>query len=295
MENFQIKCVGKQTRKWLQRKWLTLKSRGPLSIHQLKYPGSSLLGLMLIIAVLYRIINGGIKKAPQCASSSSSSPPTDIIVDFEKIRNFGRGPLERVKNFTSDGYVGYLLDDAGKEHYTLLNYISAKYGDCRPFVDIGTRYVTSALALGSHESAVWTFDIPQSSERRRAFRGKTEAEWQRMVTEAGVNITFHNVDLLQASDDDFKTYFGTWFVLLDTFHKPYSQPFERELFQRMVDIGFKGLLMLDDIYFNEEMKKWWEEIKNQAERGNYRAHDLSEVGHWTGTGLVDFSGMVTVK
>ena len=78
-------------------------------------------------------------------------------------------------------------------------------------VDIGTRYVTSALALASAPSLpmhpkVLTFDIPTSNERRRAFRDKTEEEWQSAVKAQNIDITFHNLDLLTVSDDDFYTY-----------------------------------------------------------------------------------------
>ena len=87
--------------------------------------------------------------------------------------------LTNVKDFTNKAYANHLLADPGKEHYPLLSYLSSRYGDCRHFTDIGTRVVTSALALGSNlKSPVWTFDLPSSSERKEAFRGRTEEEWQ---------------------------------------------------------------------------------------------------------------------
>ena len=82
-------------------------------------------------------------------------------------------------------------------------------------------------------------------------------------------------------------------LCLDTFHKPDTVPFEREFFQRMIDIGFKGILALDDIHLNSEMKQWWKEVQDGAERGRYHTYDISEIGHYSGTGLVDFSGKVS--
>ena len=111
----------------------------------------------------------------------------------------------------------------------------------------------------------------------------------------GLDIKFHNLDLMKASNDELKQYLGTWFVMLDTFHQPDTVPFEREFFQRMIDIGFKGILALDDIHLNSEMKKWWKEVQDGAERGGYHTYDISEIGHLTGTGLVDFSGKVSLK
>lgn len=115
--------------------------------------------------------------------------------------------------------------------------MSASYGDCRHITDIGTRYVASSLAIGSNlKTPVWTFDIPLSTERQSAFRGKSEEVWQKQVQDVGVNVKFHNLDLLKVSKEDLRTYLGTFFVMLDTFHEPDSQPFEREFFQRMLDI-----------------------------------------------------------
>ena len=223
-------------------------------------------------------------------------PAKEIVIDYERIQSFDSSPLDRVKNYTKIQYSGYMMKKSGAEHYPLLSYISATYGDCRHLVDIGTRVATSALALGSNQrSPVWTFDIPKSMERRGAFRGRTEEEWQKNVHDLGVDITFYNIDLLNTTDEELKTYLGTWFVLLDTFHEPDRRPFEREFFQRMIDIGFKGMLLLDDIYLNTQMKKWWSELRDNTSKFGYTTHDVTKVGHATGTGLVDFSGKVIIK
>lgn len=232
-----------------------------------------------------------------CNLDGSFEPPADeIIIDYEQIRRMDKSLLTNVKDFTNEEYVNYLLAEPGKEHYTLLSYLSSIYGDCRHFTDIGTRVVASALALGSNlKSPVWTFDLPSSSERKGAFRGRTEEDWQSRAHTTGLDIKFHNLDLIKASNDELKQYLGTWFVMLDTFHQPDTVPFEREFFQRMIDIEFKGILALDDIHLNSEMKQWWKEVQDGAERGGYHTYDITEIGHVTGTGLVDFSGKVTFK
>lgn len=237
--------------------------------------------------------SGGAK----CALEGSMDPPAErIIIDFEKIKGMDKGPLERIKDYTTEGYVRFLLKDAGTEHYPILSYLSATYGDCRHFTDIGTRYVTSSLAVGSNrKSPVWTFDLPGSKERKAAFRGKTEEEWQKQVRNVDVDIKFHNLDLMKVSDLELKKYLGTWFVMLDTHHYPDTNPFEREFFQRMLDISFKGILLLDDIRFNHEMKKWWKELQDNSEKGAYKTYDVTKVGHHSGTGLVDFSGKITIQ
>lgn len=63
--------------------------------------------------------------------------------------------------------------------------------------------------------------------------------------------------------------------MLDTFHEPDTVPFEREFFQRLLDIGFKGILGLDDIHLNLEMKKWWQEVQDGAVEGGYKTYEIS--------------------
>ena len=199
----------------------------------------------------------------KCPLDGSFDPPgSAIIIDYDKIRTMDKSPLEKVQDFTTDDYVEFMLADAGKEHYAFLNYLSNTFGDCRHFTDIGTRVVASSVAIGSNlKSPVWTFDIPTSTERRAAFRGDTEERYQAKAKSIGLDIKFHNLDLLKVSDEELKEYVGTWFVMLDTFHKPDTSPFEREFFQRLLDIKFKGILGLDDIYLNAEMKQWWKEVQ----------------------------------
>lgn len=220
----------------------------------------------------------------------------DFIIDFEEVRNFANDPLEKVKGFTVKEYEQYVMAPAGKEHYALLNFLSQKFGDCRHVTDIGTRYVSSALAMASNlRTPIWTFDLPSSKERVAAFRGKTEDDWQKELQQVGASVTFYNVDLMKASDEDFKKYLDTWFVMLDTHHRPYTVPFEREFFARVVNTGFKGVMLLDDVNEHDEMRRWWKEVQDGASAGGYRTYLFSSIGHWSGTGFVDFSGKLKVK
>jgi hypothetical protein len=233
-----------------------------------------------------------------CTREGSQELPTpsEFVLDFEEVRKFDNAPLEKVKGFTIADYEQYMTSPPGREHYALLNYISQTYGDCRHVTDIGTRYVSSALAMASNlKTPVWTFDLPSSTERQAAFRGKSEEQWQKELHDIGVNVTFYNVDLMKVSDEGFQKYLGTWFVMLDTHHRPYTVPFEIEFFKRVVDSGYKGLMLLNDIDEHDEMRRWWKEVQDGATAGKYRTFDVSPVGHWSGTGIVDFSGKMVVR
>ena len=122
---------------------------------------------------------------------------------------------------------------------------------------------------------VLTFGIPTSMERVHAFR--SEEEWQTAVKAQNIDITFHNLDLLTVSHNDFRKYMNTWMIMLD---EPYTVPFEREWIRRLVDAN----------HLNPEMEKWWTELKDNAVRDGYTVYAVTKVGHASGTGFLDFSG-----
>jgi hypothetical protein len=232
---------------------------------------------------------------------TSKLPVPRLVIDKSAIRAHPKEKLHLLKQFTIPSYEKYMTDIPGKEHYTLLHWLTSTYhvhSDCRHVVDIGTRFAASALALGATGIPVKTFDIPTSRERIHAFRGKSEQEWLTDLHESErVQIDFYNLDLLQVSDEDFAYYMSTWLIMLDTFHKPYSTPFEREFLNRLVKMEpkFEGIVLLDDIDFNPEMRDWWKEVQSNADRWGYKAYDLTSVGHSSGTALLDFSGKVVIR
>lgn len=181
------------------------------------------------------------KALPTVCTEGSSRPKEAIQLTRNLIESFGNARLDPLKRFTYIKYEKCIMNDAGKEHYSLLHYLTANYGDCRHVVDIETRYAASALALGATGINVHTFDRPESTERKIAIqRVGTEAEWQQQVKEAGVNIDFHNVNLITIANEEFQKYMNTWLIMLDTAHLPDTQPFEREFFQDYCVPTFKA-------------------------------------------------------
>jgi hypothetical protein len=239
---------------------------------------------------------GGGATATSCALAASSSPQQkDVVIKKSDIRSFSKQRLNELIQFTDPRYEKHMMNAPGREHYTLLEYMAATFGDCQHVVDIGTRFVASSLAVGSHETPVWTFDLARSTERKLAFRGKSERKWKRKLKAAKVDITFHNLDLLKVNNNEFRRYMSTWLIMLDTHHMPYSIPFEREWLDRLMWLGdFSALVLLDDIHLNDEMKQWWKELQDKAMERGYKAYDLTSVGHISGTGLLDFSGKVQI-
>jgi hypothetical protein len=154
--------------------------------------------------------------------------------------------------------------EAGKEHYRLLAWLSLYLEKNEVIYDIGTYLGYSALALSYNRTCrVKTYDITNS------------------IPEHGIgpkdrsNITFYMENILSESFSAIKE---SQVIFLDTFH---DGTFEKEFFDALVKIGYKGLLFCDDIHLNPEMKAFWDSI-------SLPKIDVTSVGHWSGTGIVMF-------
>lgn len=149
----------------------------------------------------------------------------------------------------------YFHFESGREHYRLLMYISTLFYK-QTLYDIGTYTGLSALALSCNKNIrVKSYDIRKNSIKKK------------------LNIKFIIGDVLK--DGGLKY---TPFILLDTEH---DGIFENEFYNHLIKISYKGLLMLDDIFLNDEMREFYYQIKQEK-------YDLTYKGHFTGTGLINF-------
>lgn len=145
----------------------------------------------------------------------------------------------------------YYSQDAGNEHYRLL----ARICEGRKLVyDIGTYQGFSAAAMSTAKKVI-SYDL----------------EYLRVENNFPPNITFKIGDCLK--DKGLKK---AEVILLDTYH---NGDFEQKFLNHLKVIGFKGILILDDIYFSPVMTKIWDSIE-------LRKEDLTDIGHHSGTGVV---------
>jgi len=161
--------------------------------------------------------------------------------------------------YSFDGHKNkqYLYGEAGVEHYRFFVEIS-KIINNKLIFDVGTYLGMSALAFSYNSTnKVKSYDI------FRAINDLPQKE----------NIDYKIGDAikdsaLQSAD----------IIFLDVNH---DGLYEREIFNHLKSIGWKGILILDDIYLNDEMIRFWKEIE-------YKKYDITHLGHWSGTGLVKF-------
>jgi hypothetical protein len=153
--------------------------------------------------------------------------------------------------------ISYFQGKAGREHYRLLMYVSSIFSKEKLF-DIGTNRCMSAAAMShSMKNQVITYDI---------------------IKLIIVNPFLPRVEYVLGDCREDKRLLESPFIFFDVDH---NGKFEYLFYEFLKENKYKGLVMCDDIHLNEPMKKWWETITEDK-------YDLTEKGHWSGTGLIHF-------
>ena len=152
------------------------------------------------------------------------------------------------------------MSKSGQEHYRLLAYITQN-NNLIDILDIGTLKGCSALA----------FSVNQTN-KVRSFNVGNELDLNLLPD----NTEFFVDDILKSEYKDI--ILGSQYIMLDTYH---DGVFEEQFLNYLVLINYKGYLLLDDIHLNFEMERFWGSITKEK-------YDLTNIGHWSGSGLVVF-------
>lgn len=176
-------------------------------------------------------------------------------------------------------HVKYLLQPGG-EHYKLLACLAEQL-EGATICDVGTFIGNSALALAAgaerRDNAVVSYDVRDCVQQelrdrqQRAMAPKTVLDHPRVRREL-VDLTAPGAEAaLQAVA-------AARLVVVDT-DSPAQQ---RDLIFALAARGFRGVLVLDDIHLNDDMKAVWQAVPAAKKL------DLTDVGHWSGTGVAVF-------
>ena len=161
----------------------------------------------------------------------------------------------------------YFMDAPGQEHYALLEWIGARFPE-KTIIDIGTYRGASALSLvASGRSPVITIDCYDHASPLLA-----DVPGIARILDDAVDW----LDTVEAAEIVPECPV----IVLDVLHDGWT---ERHVYRALEEMGFRGILLLDDIYLNDPMKRFWNEIDRPK-------LDLSRIGHHTGTGAVLFDG-----
>lgn len=145
----------------------------------------------------------------------------------------------------------FFYDPSGREHYRLLNVFCA--GKDLVF-DVGTYKGLSALAMSSAEVVV-SYDIEQ----------QRDDNLKRSNIQYCIGDVMQDERLLKAD-----------IILIDTYH---LGDFELAIHSHLVSNDYKGIIIYDDIFLNNHMKNFWDNIKEDKV-------NFTDIGHYTGTGVV---------
>lgn len=158
-------------------------------------------------------------------------------------------------------YFSYLKDP--KEHYKLLTYITKLYNDIL-ILDAGTASGHSCIALAQNRTnKVYTYDIYDKN-----ILYITDNYFN--VTKKILDINLENNNILESAK----------IIMLDI--DPHNGYAEEKFYNKLLLTNFNGILICDDINLNDGMKRFWSLISKEK-------YDITELGHWSGTGLVNFS------
>ncbi len=154
----------------------------------------------------------------------------------------------------------YFFDTEYKEHYHLIAYLGTLFNNAFIF-DIGTNLGYSAVALSYNpNNRIISYDIVECKQLGNA--------------EELSNIEYCIGNVLEDS-----RLLSSPLIMLDTNH---DGSFEMQFYHFLKQNRYRGLLFLDDIHLNDSMERFWEAISEPKE-------DLTDLGHWSGSGLVEFS------
>lgn len=167
-------------------------------------------------------------------------------------------------------YREWFFEKSGKEHYRLLAYIGSLYID-ENILDIGTYKGFSALALSKNKkNKIYSYDIMH----------QIEIEYLKNHTNLCDNIEFKIENVLLEKE----LISNSPFIILDTAH---DGIFENIFINFLIEINWSGLLLLDDIHEYPALTNLWNEV-------TFEKYDLTNKGHWSGTGLISFNRDKTI-
>lgn len=179
---------------------------------------------------------------------------TNQVLDGIDMSQIQKDSYQDVNNFISE--------KSGQNHYRLLAYISTLFQN-KKLLDIGTFRGWSALALGYNKSnTVISYDVCDS------FFPKDPAQCKE-------NIEYRVGNFL----DDKDLILETPFIFLDV--DPHDGIQEAVIFTKLSEIGFRGVVMLDDIHYFEGMNKFYNNLTQ-------RKIDLTNIGNSKGSAIVYF-------
>lgn len=194
----------------------------------------------------------------------------EIIINHSILDNFKLKNQEYLVDKT------YYDEAPGQQEYRLYSYLSTLF-DNQIILDIGTFNGRSAIALSHNDkNKVISYDIHDHIKQLD----------HKIYTKKNIEFRIKNV----FDDLTPELIKKTKIVVIDIDH---FGNVESEIINRLDELGFSGIVLLDDIYHpspeeREAMQLLWRNI-------NYEKYDVTKYGHITGTGLFLMNSNIKIK
>ena len=151
--------------------------------------------------------------------------------------------------------------EAGATEYKLYSYLAKQVGGIF-ILDIGTLFGGSALALSNDpRKVIISYDLM-----------KIETHEPGALEKDDVILRVANF-----MEDDIEYEFCDLIVIDVDPHDGLQEP---PMVQHIIDHGFEGLIILDDIHLSPAMEQMWNNFE-------YEKYDATEIGHFSGTGILN--------
>tara|TARA_R110001583_G_scaffold50078_2_gene156333 strand:- start:183 stop:827 length:645 start_codon:yes stop_codon:yes gene_type:complete len=210
-------------------------------------------------------------------------------INYTKIKNTDLSHL--IPLTKRHGFKKIINNPAGEEHYKLLAYITHTLTNAK-ILELGTHNGTSSTVLSDNPTnKVRTYDVEDlyNNNHNGVYNNII-----RIVGNMGTKDNPYKGDIFDLNEQHYML--EADFIFLDTAH---LGGFEWKVYEYLRDNNYKNFIVFDDIHLELAMQEFWSKIPNNIK------YDITEIGHGlgidsrgnprsSGTGLVDFSGRVTI-
>jgi hypothetical protein len=171
----------------------------------------------------------------------------------------------RYLDFAPPEYAAFYAAAPGREPFRLLEKMSATMPEGCVAVCLGTGFgaVPLAIALGNPGISVATYDTVDCL----AANVPTVRDLRNVVTHVVPDVRDVIPDIAKDAN----------LVVIDI--EPVDGVKQQQCVERLVEHGFQGIVVCDDIHLTKGMRSFW------AWAPGPKA-DLTRVGHWSGTGAI---------
>ncbi len=190
----------------------------------------------------------------------------NIVLSKERVDDIDLSELYQYLTWNPQ-YLQFFKQKAGEEAYKLLGYISKHSNGI--ITDIGTQFGSSALALSLNPQVlVETYDkfkhIPDNNQVQ-TITNKSNIKYKILSAQSIIS------KIAESS-----------IIYLDINTENGAE--EIKIINKLLELNFKGILIIDDIKLNKVMENVWNSIPKQLKK-----LDVSEFGHWSGTGIIVYN------